>query len=45
MTDFGQFEPPFAEVPLDPSETQGNDIEEIPEPAEVWWVDDEEDDE
>jgi hypothetical protein len=39
MTDFGQFQEPFGEVPLervDPDHI-GSDVEET---AEVWWVDD-----
>ncbi len=38
MTDFGQFQPPFAEVPLDPAEP----VEPDTDRDDMWWVDEDE---
>ncbi len=38
MTDFGQFQPPFAEVPLDPAEPDYT-VEPDTDRDDMWWVD------
>lgn len=43
MTDFGQFQEPFAEVPLEPVEPQPDEGAE--ENNGTWWVDEEDEDE